>query len=438
MDPFIVDPKDIVYFVLGLGLLGLTALPMVCGRRLISVPTIYVMAGGLLAFTPFAMPIPNPLDGYTQVLIIEHATELIVIIALAAAGLAVDRTGGLAGWQHSIMLLAVTMPLTIVGVYLLGVWAGLGIGAALLVAASLAPTDPVLARSVAVEGPNEGDEDDVRVSLTAEAGLNDGLAFPFVWLAIAVAEFGGASIGESLSAVAGDWLVWDVGYRIAAACIVGYGAGWLVASFVTSRHGDMALGGANAGLVFLGTTFFVYGLTEAFEGYGFLAVFLAARAGRNCTRGTDNDTYASKPHAFGEQAEKILLATLLVWLGTFAASGLLLDTSWREVGLALALVFVLRPLAGLIALLPTRGDMFQKLAIAFFGIRGMGSFFYVAFGLATASTGAFGDPEPIWRVTVITALVSIAIHGALAPIAMAHIDRRKASDVKNVAAQKSA
>ena len=421
-----IDPKDIIYTIIGLALLGLTALPLICGRRLISVPTIYVAAGALLALTPLAMPIPNPMDGYVPLRVIEHATELIVIIALAAAGLAVDREGGAREWQHSWVLLGIAMPLTIAGIYVLGTWTGLGVGAALLVAASLAPTDPVLARSVAVEGPNEGDEDDVRVSLTTEAGLNDGLAFPFVWLAIAVAEFAGDGLWDSLAGVGVQWLAWDVGWRIAAALVVGWATGKLAGRFVTSRFGDMAGGGTNAGLVFLGTTFLAYGLTEAVEGYGFLSVFIAARAGRAVTRGTDDDGYPSKPYAFGEQAEKILLAMLLVWLGTFAASGLLLGTSWREVVAAFAMIFVLRPLAGFIALSSTRGDMFQRLAIAFFGIRGMGSFFYIAFALATAESGAFGDPEPIWRITVITVLLSIAVHGALAPIAMARIDRLRA------------
>ncbi|MBH5321016.1 cation:proton antiporter domain-containing protein [Aurantiacibacter sediminis] len=422
-----IDPKDIVYLAIGLALFGLSSIPLACGKRFISVPTMYVAAGALLALTPFAVPMPDPLDGYLSLRVVEHATELIVIIALAAAGLAVDRQAGGAEWQHSWALLGLTMPLTIIGIYVLGTWTGLSVGAALLLAASLAPTDPVLARSVAVEGPNEGDEDDVRVSLTTEAGLNDGLAFPFVWLAIGVAEFAGDGLFDSLAGVAQDWLLMDVLWRIAAAVGIGWCIGLLSGKFVTSKYGDMENDGENAGLVFLGTTFLAYGVTEAAEGYGFLAVFIAARAGRANTRGTENDDYVRKPHVFGDQAEKVLLGILLVWLGTFAASGVLEGLTWREVALALAVVFMLRPVAGYLSLLCTRGTHFQRLAIAFFGIRGMGSFFYVAFGLATAESGAFGDPEPIWRITVITVLISIVVHGALAPLAMARVDRERAS-----------
>ncbi len=93
------------------------------------------------------------------------------------------------------------MPLCIMGLTLLGLWfLGLGLGAALLVAASLAPTDPVLASEVQVGEPADEDdeadkEDEVRFGLTSEAGLNDGLAFPFVYLAIAISVVGAAAVG---------------------------------------------------------------------------------------------------------------------------------------------------------------------------------------------------------------------------------------------------
>jgi NhaP-type Na+/H+ or K+/H+ antiporter len=422
-----VDGKDVAYLIAGLGLMGLTALPMICSDKPISVPLLYVIGGAALALSPFALPVADPLAGEISRFLIDHATELIVIIALAAAGLAIDREAGRAEWQHAWALLAVTMPLTIAGIYLMGVWAGLSVGAAMLLAASMAPTDPVLARSVQVGGPNEGDEDDVRLSLTAEAGLNDGLAFPFVWLAVALAASGATTFWNGIAEVGWDWLGFDVGYRIAVAIAVGWGTGWLLARFVMGRWGDAALGGQNAGLVFLGTTFLAYGAAEALEGYGFLSVFLAARAGRGLTRGTEHDGYVALPHAFGDQAEKVLLALLLIWLGSYAASGLLWDLTWSELGIALVILFVLRPLAGMAALWWTRGDMFSKLCISFFGIRGMGTFFYLAFGMGHAATEAYGaeDLASVWRIAVVAVLISIAIHGALAPIAMKRLDRRR-------------
>ena len=104
------------------------------------------------------------------------------------AGLKLDRPVSWRGWESSWRLLGIAMPLTIAGIAFLG-WTilGLGIGAALLLGAVLAPTDPVLASDIQVGPPQSGKEDEVRFALTSEAGLNDGAAFPFVYLAIAIA-----------------------------------------------------------------------------------------------------------------------------------------------------------------------------------------------------------------------------------------------------------
>ena len=412
-----IETKDLLFAFGGLALLGLTAFPLICGRRLISVPLIYVAAGALLALPDW--PVLDPRRSEDARFLIEHLTETIVIIALAGAGLAIDRRPGWANWSRTRILLAIVMPATIAATYFLGTWAGLGAASAMLLAAALAPTDPVLAREVAVQGPNEGDEDDVRVSLTAEAGLNDGLAFPFVWLAILFAL--AAASNETV-----DWTRWawfDVGYRISAAGVVGWATGKVCARFVMSEWGDVRLGGENAGLVLLGTTFLAYGATEMVDGYGFLAVFIAARTGRGFTRDTERDDYVAKPHRYSDQFEKILLAVLLLWLGGFAASGALAGASVREWAVGAALVFVVRPLIGYLSLIWTGGDRFDHFAIALFGIRGMGSFFYIAYAIGHA---LFAEGDAVWRIAVMTVLVSILIHGALAPIVMARIKPRSA------------
>ena len=115
-------------------------------------------------------------------------TEFVVIVALFGAGLKIDRPVSWRGWILAWRLLGVAMPLTILAIAFLG-WSvlGLGLASALLLGAALAPTDPVLASDVQVGPPHEGMEDEVRFALTAEAGLNDGLSFPFVYLAIALA-----------------------------------------------------------------------------------------------------------------------------------------------------------------------------------------------------------------------------------------------------------
>ena len=107
------------------------------------------------------------------------------------AGLKIDRRVGWRSWGLTWRLLAIAMPLTILLLSLLSHWLlGLGAAAAILLAASLAPTDPVLASDVQVGPPKSGEEDETRFALTSEAGLNDGLAFPFVMCALALAETG--------------------------------------------------------------------------------------------------------------------------------------------------------------------------------------------------------------------------------------------------------
>ncbi len=263
----------------------------------------------------------------------------------------------------------------------------------------------MLARSVQVEGPNQGEEDDVRVSLTTEAGLNDGLAFPLVYFALALAAVAQGSAGDGWFV---SWLGFDVAYRVAVAIGVGGGFGYLLSRFVFSRLGDARRGGENAGLVLLAGTFLAYGLTEAIDGYGFLAVFVSARASRAFARGTDDEAYIQKPHHFSDQFEKVLLALLLIWLGGLAASGLLEGFRWIELGIALGLVLIIRPLAGYAALWPTAGSRLDHLCIATLGIRGLGTIFYIAYA---QSHGTFDQIDAVWRIGTLTILASIIIHG---------------------------
>lgn len=416
--------KDVFYIIAGIAFFGLTILPLLSGLKLVSVPTLYVAVGALLAVSPLNLPVVDPLNSELSRLVIEHFTELIVIIALAGAGLAIDRAPGKLEWHHTWALLSIAMPLTIIFTCALGYyWLGLPLASAMLLAASLAPTDPVLARSVQVSAPTEGEEDDVRVSLTTEAGLNDSLAFPFVYLALAFA----LNWGAAETAADGwllDWFTFDVLYRVAVGLIVGWITGYLFVRLVFSRYGDASQGGENAGLVMLSATFVMYGVTEALEGYGFLAVFVGAVTARSRTRGQKNDQYVTKPYQFSDQFEKILLAVLLLWLGFYAASGILADWRWQEVAVAVLLIAVIRPIVGYLALLPTKGTVLERGAIAGFGIRGLGTFFYLAYA---QGHGTFESMDAVWRISIITVLLSIFIHGMLAPIAMNHLQRLRTS-----------
>jgi NhaP-type Na+/H+ or K+/H+ antiporter len=153
------------------------------------------------------------------------------------------------------------MPLSILGCALLGWWLlGLGIGAALLLGAVLAPTDPVLAGEVQVGEPDDPDEpeDEARFSLTSEAGLNDALAFPFVYAAIAI-----SMVGADPSGWLADWLLVDVAWRLTVGTLVGLAAGWLLSRlFFRSRLERARLADQAEGFVALAATLLAYGFAE--------------------------------------------------------------------------------------------------------------------------------------------------------------------------------
>ena len=349
----------------------------------------------------------------------ERLTEFVVIVALMGAGLKLDRPLAWATAQLTWRLLGVAMPLTIALIALLA-WGVLGTSwaAAVLLGAALAPTDPVLASDVQVGPPGKGGEDNVRYTLTAEAGLNDGLAFPFVHLAIGLALAGGSGFGW-----VGGWLVIDVAWKIAAGVVVGAavgrGLGWLTFQLPErarlSRTGD--------GFVALGITAISYSVTEMAHGYGFLAVFVSAIAFRATER---RHRYHATLHDFVEQIERLLLMIVLVAFGGALSTGGLLQTSNWAVGLfALATVLVVRPAAAGISVFGRREPRSEKVVISCFGIRGIGSMYYLAFALSRAP---FDNEDLLWSATTLVILISILLHGVtITPVMRLMDHRRRAS-----------
>ena len=402
------DGRDLFYVIVGLALFGLTMQPALSRWKAFNLPMFYVAAGA--AFGYFGMGTVDPLASELQAKVVEHAAELIVIISLAGAGLAIDTVGSWRNWRPTWLLLLIAMPVTVAAVAWLGhAWLGLALPAALLLAASLAPTDPVLARAVQVAPPGE-DEHPMEVALTAEAGLNDGLAFPFVYLAIHAAALGvhQAFAGEAWG---WSWLGFDLVYRVVVGVVVGAAVGWVLRRIIFSPLGDGANGAWNAVVVILSGTLLSYGIAEAVDGYGFLAVFAAMRAGRAPTG--DDVGYERFAHHGAEQLEAILLAVLLLWLGTFVGGGALAGLRWQEVAFAALLIFAIRPAAGLLALAFHRGAGVGRRKVAFFGIRGMGSVFYIAYAQNHA---AFEGIDAVWRIAAVTIVMSIVVHGYAANI----------------------
>lgn len=389
------------YTLIGIAFLGLTFEPALRQKLIFNIPVIYILVGALASL--IGLPFINPLRSMPELKIVEHVSELIVIISLTGAGLAIDLKMGWKRWQATWRLLLVAMPLTMIVATLFGLHLfGLSLAASILIAASLAPTDPVLARSISVGAPNT-DQNGTKIALTSEAGLNDGLAFPFIWLAIGL-----ASITTDFSFV--EWLSWDVLYRVSMGVIIGILCGIAVTRILFSKIGDATNQGNNAALFVLSITFLAYGIAEFAHGYGFLSVFIAARASRSLTKKTDAEPYETAAHKSADQLEAILLAVILLWFGTFVGGELWRNWTGADLIFAVIMIVIVRPIAGSLALMGHESSLKDKFKISFFGIRGMGTIFYVAFALSHAD---FSNPERIWSIVSLTIILSAIIHGSL-------------------------
>ncbi|MEO5745546.1 MAG: cation:proton antiporter, partial [Terracoccus sp.] len=230
-----------VYLIAGIALLLAVVLPSLLERYAISAAMVLLFVGMGVGLLP--MPEGLSLDPIAIRPQIQHVTELTVLVALMGVGLAIDRPINLrqprtwTSWSPTWRLLAVAMPLTIAATWGLGIALGVAPAAALLLASSLSPTDPVLASDVQVEGPKVqrspdhdpldeatiDEKDDVRFALTSEAGLNDGTAFPFVHAAIflAAGTAGTAAASGPVASWLPRWLAWELVGKIALGVAVG-------------------------------------------------------------------------------------------------------------------------------------------------------------------------------------------------------------------------
>ncbi|APW99940.1 cation transporter [Halobiforma lacisalsi AJ5] len=403
---------EILLVLLGIVLFGVAVLPRLVSDRAISMPMFFV-GFGIVAFSlPIGVPPPDPLEqGHAT----ERLAEFGVIVALMAVGLKIDRVPGLRAWASTWRLLAITMPLSIAGAALLGWWyVGLFLPTAILLGACIAPTDPVLASEVQVADPGEGNEserradvegkeDEVRFALSSEAGLNDGFAFPFTNLALAI-----ALVGLAPGNWIGEWLLIDVAYKIAAGALLGVVLGRITAWAVFLTNPDTQIARSVQGLEAIAGTLFVYGITELAGGYGFIAVFVAAVAIRDYERSHD---YNEALHEISELAEQTVMAIIMLLFGGAIAGGLLEALTVEGAIAAVAIVFLVRPFAGVVGMLGFERAWAERATIAFFGIRGIGSFYYLAHGL---NEGAFADADLVWAVVGAVIVISIVVHGVTA------------------------
>jgi len=388
-------------------------LPMVLKEAPLSLPIVCILIGATAFWFVPGLSAPRlP----AELPLVEKLTELVVIISLMGAALKIDRKVGWRTWITTWRLLAIAMPLTIAALWAVGyMLLGLSSASSLLLAAALAPTDPVLASDVQVGPPKSGEEDDTRFALTSEAGLNDGLAFPFVMAAIAMLH-----AGDSLGSWLFHWLTIDVLWRLAAGIAIGAGAGFALGWLVFRIPNRAKLSRTGDGFVALGITVIVFGISEAAHGYGFVSVFVAGLALRAAER---DHKYHQTLHDFAEQLERLLMMSLLIFFGgALSAGGLLNSLSVSGVVYAGLAIFAVRPMLAWISLSGTTCPPIERAAISFFGIRGIGSIYYLAFALQKA---LFDGADTMWSVAAAIVLTSIVLHGVTVTPTMALIDRRR-------------
>lgn len=418
------EPLPAALVVVALGVLVVSALPRLLHDRALSFPMVLVGIGAAAFALPLGLPDPDPV-AYPNVA--EHLTEIVVIVSLTNVGLRLDRRISWRGWTSTWRLLGIAMPLTVAGVALLGSWMlGLGLAAAVLIGASVSPTDPVLAAEVQVGGPGQGsedmeaaeeepdepaEEDEVRFGLTSEAGLNDALAFPYTNLALALAVMGPGWLGE--------WVAVDVVYKLGVGVVAGVVVGRLLSRLILAMPASTSTGKALTGVSAVAVTLAAYGVAEWFGGYGFLATFLAAHVLRHSD--SDHEYHASLV-VFVEQLERLLIVVVLLAVGGILARPALLDLSWTVLAFALVVVFAVRPIAGGLALVGGRVTPGERAALAFFGIRGVGSFYYVAYAV---NEGSFAEARTLWTILIVVAVVSIVVHGVTATAALDRLDRAR-------------
>ncbi|WP_123538555.1 cation:proton antiporter [Halosimplex salinum] len=418
--------------VVSLAILGAVVLPRFFADKPMSFPLVYVIAGFAIFSLPVGVPAPDPVQ-FPRVT--ERLTELVVIIALMGAGLKLDRPFDWRAWSTTWRLLGITMPLTIAAAAILGWWVlDLNLATAVLLGAVVAPTDPVLASTVEATPPTAETDEEVdptdqegaiRFALTSEAGLNDGLAFPFTNLAIVMAGVSLASAdASSLASLGwlGEWFLFHVLYKIVVGVIGGVVVGYLIARFIFGRPSSTDLARVMEGAEALAATLLAYAATELVHGYGFIAVFVAALVLRHYEW---EHAYYEKLHDFAVLIERLLMAAVLVLFGGTIAGGLLGPLTVMDAVVGLVLIVLVRPLAGLLGMVGTPEIWQERAIIASYGVRGIGSFYYLSHALNAATFQEFElvvATNQLWAFLGFVVVASLVLHGITAAPVMNTID----------------
>jgi NhaP-type Na+/H+ or K+/H+ antiporter len=218
------------------------------------------------------------------------------------------------------------------------------------------------------------------------------------------------------------WVAWDLVGKVVIGFLVGALAGFLLAKLAfRSRRASLRLAEQGEPLLALAALAIAFGAAELLGGYGFIAVFCCAMALRNAERSHD---YNAEMHAVVQRLERLLTLLVLLCLGIAMTRGLLDALDWRGVLVGVLMILVLRPLSGLVSLMPFARSGHgmgprERLVAAFFGVRGVGSLFYLAYAAGQAD---FPHLRWLWATIAFTIGLSVLVHGMLAKPAMRWLD----------------
>lgn len=413
---------DTQWFLLVGGLLLVMGLTSATLKRLpITSAIIYLAVGLLVGPSVLNLFHFNPLK---ESALLQVLTEVAVLISLFAAGVKMPVPVSFARWRTPILLATLSMSVTVGLVTAFAYYVlSLPLGAAVLLGAILAPTDPVLATDVQIRHPD--DRDQLRVTLTCEAGMNDGSAFPFVMLGLGL--LGLHELGE----FGLQWVLRDVLWATVAGIGIGIVSGITLALLSWKLRGTSPRSELIYDFLGLGLIGVVYGLSVMAHAWGFLAVFFAAVALRqtelklakktapapaptapipakinDCADDDTPPTVSEGTLVFKEHLERLSEVVLILMIGGM----LFIDSwNWRGISLAVFLFLIVRPLSVLVGLGSTRMVWRMRGMVAWFGVRGIGSLYYLMYAIQQ------GLPEKLAleliQLTLIVVTLSILVHG---------------------------
>lgn len=419
--------EAIGWFIFGALLIFMGLVGTSLKRLPLSAAMVYLGIGFLIGpagidFLPITLP--------DDAMRLRVAAEIGLLISLFAIGLRLRVPPADRRWMLPLRLGIVAMIFTVASIAVLGVLVlHLSLGVAVLLGAMIAPTDPVLAHDVGVR--DAGDVELVRFSLSGEGGINDGTAYPCATLGLAL-----CGVGTNSS------LHWGMIGSISWGIVAGVGAGWLLGfatarlvAFLRTRHGQ-ALG--LEGFFALGLIILSYGVALAIHGYGFLAVFAAGVAMRRVehrssgektskqTVGVVNSedieatsTDPDKARAFVAESvmgftielEHVAEAVLILLVGALVSRYWAEMLTWTGAAVVAILLCVIRPAATQFALIGSRASRHQCRLISWFGIRGVGSLYYLMLALEQGPRAELLPLVP-WVLSIIA--MSIVVHGVSA------------------------